>query len=111
MTNNINQEELIEQNFLDNLPEKSKDEKGKNTTSKKSRKKKDKETEEAKPESFQAALKELKQVVNELENTQGDLDKSVAYFRRGIFLSKWAEQYLDQMEEQITEIIAENIDQ
>lgn len=60
------------------------------------------------PESFQKAVQELKTIVEQLENVQGDLDKSVALFQRGMHLAKWSEGYLDRMEEQITEIIADN---
>lgn len=105
MSSNSNQENLNEQDFLDYVPAKEKDNQEKSNKISKAQS----EEQEKEPESFQAALTELKEIVDNLENTQGNLDKSVSYFRRGIYLSKWSEKYLDQMEEQITEIIAENL--
>ncbi|NLJ70485.1 MAG: exodeoxyribonuclease VII small subunit [Clostridiaceae bacterium] len=57
------------------------------------------------PQSFQNALAELKSIVEQLENVQGDLDQSIKLFKRGMTLAKWSEQYLTEMEEQITDII------
>ncbi len=59
------------------------------------------------PESFQKAMQELKEIVNALENTDSDLDKSLLLFKRGSFLSKWAENYLQAMEEEIVKITGE----
>lgn len=56
------------------------------------------------PENFQKAMDELKEIVKSLESTESDLDKSIELFKRGSFLSKWAEDYLQTMEEEIVKI-------
>ncbi|NLJ95047.1 MAG: exodeoxyribonuclease VII small subunit [Clostridiaceae bacterium] len=56
------------------------------------------------PESFQKALDEIAKIVDELESTQNDLERSVKLFKRGSFLNKWAEAYLNEMEEEIKKI-------
>ncbi len=59
------------------------------------------------PENFQQAMDELKSIVKALENNESDLDKSIELFKRGSFLSKWAEDYLQTMEEEIVKITGE----
>lgn len=60
------------------------------------------------PESFQKAMQELKEIVSALENTDNDLDKSILLFKRGSFLSKWAEDYLQSMAEEIVKITGQD---
>ena len=57
------------------------------------------------PQSFKNSITELKSIVEQLENVQGDLDQSIKLFKRGMALAKWSEQYLLEMEEQITDIV------
>ncbi|HHT25127.1 MAG TPA: exodeoxyribonuclease VII small subunit [Clostridiaceae bacterium] len=63
------------------------------------------EQESNQPQSFQNSITELKSIVEQLENVQGDLDQSIKLFKRGMVLAKWSEEYLMEMEEQITDII------
>ncbi|HHU53280.1 MAG TPA: exodeoxyribonuclease VII small subunit [Clostridiaceae bacterium] len=57
------------------------------------------------PQSFQDAVNELKKIVEQLENVQGDLDRSIKLFKKGMRLAKWSESYLTEMEEQIIDIV------
>ena len=57
------------------------------------------------PQSYQESITELKSIVEQLENIQGDLDQSIKLFKRGMALAKWSEQYLTEKEEEITDII------
>ncbi|NLZ71539.1 MAG: exodeoxyribonuclease VII small subunit [Clostridiaceae bacterium] len=59
---------------------------------------------EKEPASFQKALDEIAEIVAALESTQTDLEKSVNLFKRGTFLTKWSENYLNKMEEEIKKI-------
>lgn len=63
------------------------------------------EQESNQSQSFQDSITELKSIVEQLENVQGDLDQSIKLFKRGMALAKWSEEYLMKMEEQITDII------
>ncbi|MGB4610385.1 MAG: exodeoxyribonuclease VII small subunit [Saccharofermentanales bacterium] len=70
------------------------------------------EREDEQPKSFQDSITELKSIVEQLENVQGDLDQSIKLFKKGMKLAKWSEKYLTEMEEQITDIINQStIDQ
>ena len=59
--------------------------------------------------SFEEALKELEQVVGQLESGSVDLDKSIALYERGADLKKHCETKLSQAQARIEQItLAEN---
>lgn len=59
--------------------------------------------------SFEEALRELEQVVGQLESGQVDLEKSIAIYERGADLKKHCEAKLAQAQARIEQIaLAEN---
>lgn len=59
--------------------------------------------------SFEEALRELEQVVGQLESGQVDLEKSIAIYERGALLKKHCEAKLAQAQARIEQItLAEN---
>lgn len=62
-----------------------------------------------KDKSFEEAISELEAVVNELENENLSLDKSVEKFQKGIELSNYCNKLLEGAEKRITELV-ENTD-
>lgn len=57
------------------------------------------------PESFEQSLKELEQVVVELEKGDLTLDKAIENFERGIELSKICSEKLDAAEKKINILV------
>ena len=55
-----------------------------------------------KPKSFEEAITELEDVVARLEKGELSLDDSIAVFQRGIALSKYCNQRLDEVEKKIS---------
>ncbi|MBN8292190.1 exodeoxyribonuclease VII small subunit [Rhodobacter sp. NTK016B] len=59
--------------------------------------------------SFEEALRELEQVVGQLESGNVDLEKSIAFYERGALLKKHCESKLAQAQARIEQItLAEN---
>ena len=61
-----------------------------------------------KTKSFEEAMTELESVVNELENENLSLDKSMEKFQKGIELSNYCNTLLDDAEKKITVLIEKN---
>lgn len=57
-----------------------------------------------KPESFEAAMEELEQIVAAMEAGQTPLDESLRLYERGTFLVKHCQQRLDAAESQIRKL-------
>ena len=54
--------------------------------------------------SFEAALAELEEIVHELETGEGDLDKSIGQYTRGVHLRMHCEAKLKEAEARIEKI-------
>jgi len=50
---------------------------------------------------FEAAIKELSEIVNRLENGETTLDESISLFERGIYLSKECNKKLQSARQKI----------
>ena len=57
-------------------------------------------------ESFESNLKELENVVGELENSEISLDDMLNLFEKGVKLTKKCSNALDKAEQKITQIMA-----
>ncbi len=55
--------------------------------------------------SYEQAFKRLEEVVNLLENSQIPLEESIQLFQEGIELSKFCEEKLKTLEEQVVKIM------
>lgn len=55
----------------------------------------------AKEVNFETALKKLKEIVEELESDDLDLEKSLARFEEGINLTKICSRHLDEAEKKV----------
>lgn len=55
--------------------------------------------------SFEDALKELDQIVQELQRSDLALDKSMELFRRGTQLIQFSKEILDEAEQEVTELL------
>ncbi|MBQ9267088.1 MAG: exodeoxyribonuclease VII small subunit [Clostridia bacterium] len=62
-----------------------------------------------KKKSFEEAISELENVVNELESSDLSLDESVKKFQTGMELSQYCNQLLEEAEKRIT-VLIENCD-
>jgi exodeoxyribonuclease VII small subunit len=60
------------------------------------------------PLSFEAAYRELQQVVDQLESGEVDLERTVALFERGSQLAKTCEQLVDAAQLRVTRLAAES---
>ena len=60
------------------------------------------------PESFEAAYRELQQVVAQLENGDLDLERAVQLFERGSVLAQTCERIVDAAELRVTRLAAES---
>jgi exodeoxyribonuclease VII small subunit len=61
-----------------------------------------------KPETFEAAYRELQQVVAQLENGDPDLERVVQLFERGSQLVQTCERIVDAAELRVTRLTAES---
>ncbi|MBM7622766.1 exodeoxyribonuclease VII small subunit [Sporohalobacter salinus] len=61
--------------------------------------------------SFGTALKQLEEIVNKLEGQELSLENSLAEFERGIKLSKFCSQTLEEAETKIETIIKDEADE
>ena len=52
--------------------------------------------------SFEEAIKELEEVINQLESGQLNLDDSISKFEKGVELSKYCNNILENAEKKIT---------
>jgi exodeoxyribonuclease VII small subunit len=57
--------------------------------------------------SFEEAIKELEAIVDKLEKGEIPLDESIEYFQKGMELSKYCTQKLNEVEKKIS-ILIEN---
>ena len=62
----------------------------------------------AEPRSFEAAYRELQQVVAQLEDGGLDLERAIVLFERGSQLVQLCERIVDQAELRITRLAAES---
>ncbi len=58
---------------------------------------------------FESSMEELEKIVDELENEELTLDKSVEKFQKGIELSNYCNRLLEDAEKKIT-ILIESVD-
>ena len=61
----------------------------------------------AEPRSFEAAYRELQQVVAQLEDGGLDLERAIVLFERGSHLVQLCERIVDQAELRVTRLAAE----
>ena len=57
------------------------------------------------PLTFEAAMRELEEIVSQLEKGNVDLDKSIALYERGEFLKKHCDSLLKSAEARIDKIV------
>lgn len=62
------------------------------------------ERSQKKPESFEAAMDELEQIINAMEAGQTPLDESLRLYERGTFLVRHCQHCLDSAESQIRKL-------
>ncbi len=58
-----------------------------------------------KGKSFEEALLQLEKIVNNLEKGELSLDESIEFFQKGVELSKYCSNRLDEIEKKITILI------
>ncbi len=63
-----------------------------------------------KEESFEAALKRLEDIVDQMESGETDLDTMIASFEEGQRLVKFCTNKLNEVEKKIEKIVKENAD-
>jgi len=56
---------------------------------------------------FEEVMAELEEITKKLEEADVPLDEAIAYYQKGIELSKWCDQKLAQVEKQVAEIVDE----
>lgn len=61
----------------------------------------------AEKKSFEATMKELEQVIGQLEQGNLELDQALAAFEKGIKLSKTCQRLLTQAEQKVSRLVAE----
>ena len=61
-------------------------------------------TPQKRPETFEATLSELEQLVARMEGGQVSLDESLRLYERGTFLIRHCQERLDKAEEQIEQL-------
>jgi exodeoxyribonuclease VII small subunit len=62
----------------------------------------------AEPLTFEAAYRELQQVVDQLESGEVDLERTVALFERGSQLARTCEQLVDAAQLRVTRLAAKS---
>jgi exodeoxyribonuclease VII small subunit len=63
------------------------------------------ENNEQNPASFEAALKELEGIVKQLETGEAKLEESLVLFERGIRLSRYCSEKLEEAEKKIEMLV------
>ncbi len=53
---------------------------------------------------FEKSIKELEKIADSLENEQISLDESIALFEKGVKLSKYCSQYLENSKQKIVSL-------
>lgn len=61
-----------------------------------------------KKEKFEDKIKELEQIINELESDNIDLDDSIEKYTKAMNLVKFCDEKLKNAEEQVSKIVSEN---
>ncbi|TFB23846.1 exodeoxyribonuclease VII small subunit [Filobacillus milosensis] len=59
---------------------------------------------------FEQAMQKLEGIVNKLEEGDVPLEKAIEYYKEGMKLSKFCNDKLQSVEEEITEVMEENGD-
>ena len=59
-------------------------------------------------DSFESAMSQLEQIVQQLERGSLPLDQSIKMFKKGIELSQYCQKELDQAEEMVTKVMTES---
>lgn len=62
----------------------------------------------AKEEKFEDNVKELEQIINELENGEIDLEESINKYTKAMKLVNTCDKKLKNIEEQVSKIVTEN---
>ncbi|MBS4751062.1 exodeoxyribonuclease VII small subunit [Granulicatella sp. zg-ZJ] len=62
----------------------------------------------AKGKSFEEALKELEVIVQQLERADVPLEEALKQFQKGIELSQYCKQTLENAEKTVTKLVLEN---
>lgn len=68
-----------------------------------------KDTKQVEPKSYEQAVAELEKIVKDLEQGEVGLDDSIALFERGLFLSKWCDNKLAEVESKISVLNKDNL--
>jgi len=63
---------------------------------------------EKKNDSFEAAIEELEEIIEKMEKGDMTLDESIKFFQKGIELSKFCSEKLDEAERKITILLEKN---
>ena len=63
---------------------------------------------EQEPASFEAALKELETIVKQLESGEAKLEESLQLFERGVRLSRFCSQKLEEAEKKIELLVKDS---
>ncbi|SDC00482.1 Exodeoxyribonuclease VII small subunit [Pelagirhabdus alkalitolerans] len=58
--------------------------------------------------SFEDVMQELETIVQKLEADDVPLEKAISYYQRGIELSKWCDDKLSTVEQQVADIVGED---
>lgn len=61
----------------------------------------------AKAKSFEQNMKELEEIVNQLENGETELEESLKLFEQGIKLAKSCQTILDKASQKVTVLLCE----
>ena len=59
-------------------------------------------------DSFESAMSQLEEIVQQLERGSLPLDQSIKMFKKGIELSQYCQKELDQAEEMVTKVMTES---
>lgn len=65
------------------------------------------EVENKNKESFESAMSDLEEIVQQLERGNLPLDQSIEMFKKGIELSQYCQKELDQAEAVVTKVMTE----
>ena len=57
---------------------------------------------------FEEAMKELEEIVKQLENGETSLEDSMALFEKGVSLTRICQKLLNEAQLKVTKLIAEN---
>lgn len=59
-------------------------------------------------DSFESAMSQLEEIVQQLERGSLPLDQSIKMYKKGIELSQYCQNELDQAEEMVTKVMTES---